>query len=95
MDYRRREKVLNLCSNNYLGFANSTLLKSAAQKAIEAYGVRPAAVRTIAGTTTLHKELERKLALFKGAESTLTFQSGFCANLAVIPAFVGEGRCLL
>ena len=85
------KKVLNLCSNNYLGFANSPLLKSAAQKGIEAYGVGPAAVRTIAGTTTLHKELERKLALFKGAESTLTFQSGFCANLAVIPAFVGEG----
>jgi len=85
------KKVLNLCSNNYLGFANNPQVKSSAQKAIEMYGVGPAAVRTIAGTTTLHKELERKLALFKGAESTLTFQSGFCANLAVIPAIVGEG----
>jgi len=85
------KKVLNLCSNNYLGFANDQQLKSSAQKAVETYGVGPAAVRTIAGTTTLHKELERKLALFKGAESTLTFQSGFCANLAVIPAIVGEG----
>ncbi|MEP9410876.1 MAG: aminotransferase class I/II-fold pyridoxal phosphate-dependent enzyme [Candidatus Brocadia sp.] len=85
------KKVLNLCSNNYLGFANNPQLKLAAQKAIEAYGVGPAAVRTIAGTTTLHKELERKLALFKGAESTISFQSGFCANLAVIPALVGEG----
>ena len=54
------KKVFNLCSNNYLGFANSPQLKSAAQKAIEIYGVGPAAVRTIAGTTTLHKELERK-----------------------------------
>src|SRR3989304_5632567 len=85
------KKVLNLCSNNYLGFANDPQLKSSAQKAIETYGVGPAAVRTIAGTTTLHKELERKLAIFKGAESTITFQSGFCANLAVIPAIVGEG----
>ncbi len=85
------KKVFNLCSNNYLGFANDPQLKSSAQKAIETYGVGPAAVRTIAGTTTLHKELERKLALFKGVESTLTFQSGFCANLAVIPAIVGEG----
>jgi glycine C-acetyltransferase len=85
------KKAFNLCSNNYLGFANNPLLKSASQKAINAFGVGPAAVRTIAGTTTLHKELERKLALFKGAESTLTFQSGFCANLAVIPAIVGEG----
>ncbi|MBI3583212.1 MAG: glycine C-acetyltransferase [Nitrospinae bacterium] len=85
------KKVLNLCSNNYLGFANDPKLKSASQKAIENYGVGPAAVRTIAGTTTLHKELERKLALFKGVESTLSFQSGFCANLAVIPVIVGEG----
>ncbi|OOP57543.1 MAG: 8-amino-7-oxononanoate synthase [Candidatus Brocadia carolinensis] len=84
------KKVFNLCSNNYLGLANDPQLKSAAQKAIETYGVGPAAVRTIAGTTTLHKELERKLALFKGAESTISFQSGFCANLAVIPAIVGE-----
>ena len=85
------KKVFNLCSNNYLGFANDPQLKSSAQKAIEMYGVGPAAVRTIAGTTSLHKELERKLAIFKGAESTLTFQSGFCANLAVIPVIVGEG----
>src|SRR3989338_4764450 len=85
------KEVLNLCSNNYLGFANDPKLKSASQKAIENYGVGPAAVRTIAGTTTLHKELEHKLAAFKGVESTLSFQSGFCANLAVIPAIVGEG----
>ncbi len=85
------KKVLNLCSNNYLGFANDPKLKSASQKAIETFGVGPAAVRTIAGTTTLHKELERKLAFFKGVESTLSFQSGFCANLAVIPVIVGEG----
>src|SRR3989339_1306425 len=85
------KKVFNLCSNNYLGFANDHQLKSSAQKAVETYGVGPAAVRTIAGTTTLHKELERKLALFKGAESTISFQSGFCANLAVIPAIVGDG----
>src|SRR3990172_1355199 len=85
------KRVFNLCSNNYLGFANSPQLKSASQRAIETYGVGPAAVRTIAGTTTLHRELERKLAIFKEVESTLSFQSGFCANLAVIPAIVGEG----
>ena len=85
------KKVLNLSSNNYLGLANHPQIKLAAQKAIEAYGAGPAAVRTIAGTTSLHKELERKLAAFKGVESTITFQSGFCANLAVIPAIAGEG----
>ncbi len=85
------KKVLNLSSNNYLGLANHPQIKLAAQKAIDAYGAGPAAVRTIAGTTSLHKELERKLAVFKAVESTITFQSGFCANLAVIPAIIGEG----
>ena len=84
------KKVLNLSSNNYLGLANDTHLKTASQKAIEAYGVGPAAVRTIAGTTKLHSELEYKLALFKGVECAISFQSGFCANLAVIPAIVGK-----
>lgn len=54
-------------------------------------GVGPAAVRSIAGTTTLHKELEERLAGFKKAEAVITFQSGFAANLAVIPVLVGEG----
>ncbi|MCF6147387.1 MAG: glycine C-acetyltransferase [Candidatus Kuenenia sp.] len=84
------KKVFNLCSNNYLGFANNEKLKSASKEAVDAYGVGPAAVRTISGTTTMHCELEQKLAQFKGVESTLSFQSGFCANLAVIPAIVGK-----
>lgn len=85
------EEVLNFCSNNYLGLANNPQMKNAAISAIKRYGIGPAAVRTIAGTTTLHKELEEKLAKFKKAEAVITFQSGFTANLAVIPALVGEG----
>lgn len=84
-------KVLNFCSNNYLGLANNPAMKKAAIAAIEKYGIGPAAVRTIAGTTVLHKELEEKLAKFKKAEAVITMQSGFTANLAVIPALVGEG----
>lgn len=83
-------KVLNLCSNNYLGFCNDPVLKEAAKKAIDEYGVGPGAVRTIAGTMKLHLELERKLAEFKGTEAVVSFQSGFCANLATIPALVGR-----
>ncbi|MCP5003011.1 MAG: glycine C-acetyltransferase [Planctomycetes bacterium] len=83
-------RVFNLCSNNYLGLANNIQLKQASQGAIDTFGVGPAAVRTIAGTTVLHRELERKLAHFKEVESALSFQSGFCANLAVIPAIVGK-----
>ena len=84
------KRVLNLCSNNYLGFANHARLKEAAKDAIEKFGVGPAAVRTIAGTTILHNELEEKLARFKRVEATISYQSGFNSNLATIPALVGK-----
>jgi glycine C-acetyltransferase len=86
--------VLNFCANDYLGLASHPRLREAAQKAIEAYGVGPAAVRTIAGTMSLHIELEQRLAEFKGAEAAITFQSGFTANLATIPALVGRGDAI-
>lgn len=82
--------VINLCSNNYLGLANDPEINANAIDAIKKYGIGPAAVRTIAGSTTLHNELEKKLASFKKAEDVITFQSGFSANLAVIPAIMGE-----
>jgi len=82
--------VLNFCSNNYLGLANHPKLMEAAKNAMKKYGVGPAAVRTIAGTTDLHVELEKRLAKFKGAEDVITFQSGFAANLGTIPALVAK-----
>jgi glycine C-acetyltransferase len=84
------KKVLNFCSNNYLGLANHPQIVSAAKKAADEMGVGPAAVRTIAGTTGLHLELEKRLAAFKGVEAAITFQSGFTANLATIPVLVGK-----
>jgi len=84
------QDVLNFCSNNYLGLANDPRLVSAASAAMEEMGVGPAAVRTIAGTTSLHIELEKRLAAFKGAEAAVLFSSGFTANLATIPALVGK-----
>jgi glycine C-acetyltransferase len=83
--------VPNFSSNNYLGLANHPRLIEAAQTAMKQMGIGPAAVRSIAGTTELHVELERKLAAFKHVEAALTFQSGFNANIAVIPALVGKG----
>jgi glycine C-acetyltransferase len=85
------KRVLNLSSNNYLSLANDPRLVEAAQKAMASYGIGPAAVRSIAGTMDLHLELERRLAAFKGVEAAVTFQSGFNANLATIPALVGKG----
>jgi glycine C-acetyltransferase len=88
------KRVLNFCSNNYLGLANHPRLVEAAHKAVEAYGVGPAAVRTIAGTMDLHLKLEQRMAAFKGVESAITFQSGFNANLAAIPALVGKSDAI-
>ena len=85
------KRVLNLTSNNYLGFANEPRLREAAKRAIEEYGIGPAAVRTISGTMTLHKVLEKMLAEFKMAEDVISYQSGFNSNLSVIPAIVGRG----
>jgi glycine C-acetyltransferase len=86
--------VLNFCANNYLGLANHLRLREAAKKAIDQYGIGPGAVRTIAGTMSLHNELETRLAKFKGAEAVVTLQSGFTANLATIPALVGRGDAI-
>lgn len=80
------KKVLNLCSNNYLGLADHPKLIEAAKSVLDEYGVGPGAVRSIAGTMAIHRELEKLLAEFKKVEDTLGLQSGFVANQAVIPA---------
>ncbi len=85
------KRVLNFCTNNYLGLANHPRLKEAAKRAVDEWGVGPAAVRTIAGTTRLHVQLEKRLAAFKGVEDALFVQSGFNANQAAIPPLVGKG----
>ncbi len=85
------KKVLNFCSNNYLGLANHPKIAVAAKAAIDEYGVGPGAVRTIAGTMDLHVKLEKRLAEFKHVEAAVTFQSGFNANTATIPALIGKG----
>jgi glycine C-acetyltransferase len=84
------QRVLNFCSNNYLGLANHPRLVQAARQAVEHYGIGPAAVRSIAGTMDLHVELERRLAAFKGVPAAISFQSGFNTNLATLPALVGK-----
>jgi glycine C-acetyltransferase len=88
-------RVLNFCSNNYLGFANDPQIVAAAREGMERYGVGPAAVRTIAGTMEIHRELERRLAAFKGVDDAVTLQSGFNANIATIPALVGDGDAIV
>jgi len=84
------ERQISLASNDYLGLTHHPRIKAAAIEAIRVYGAGSGAVRTIAGTMTIHEELERELADFKGTPATLTFQSGFTANTGVIPVLAGE-----
>ncbi len=88
------QRVLNFCSNNYLGLANHPRLLAAAEAAMRTHGLGPGAVRSIAGTMDLHVELDRRMAAFKGVEAAITLQSGFTANLAVLPALVGKGDAI-
>jgi len=80
------KSVVNLSSNNYLGFATHPRLKQAALDAVAKYGVGSGAVRTISGTMEMHLELERRLAAFKHVESVVVFQSGFAANAGTVSA---------
>ncbi|MGB9605171.1 MAG: glycine C-acetyltransferase [Bryobacteraceae bacterium] len=82
-------EVINLASNNYLGLADHPKLKEAAIEAIRKYGVGSGAVRTIAGTMSLHLELERRIAEFKRTEASVVFQSGFAANAGTVAAILG------
>src|SRR5215203_236007 len=83
-------RVISLSSNDYLGLTHHPRMRRAALDAVEQYGAGSGAVRTIAGTMTLHEELEADLAAFKHTEAVLTFQSGFSANTGVIPTITGE-----
>jgi glycine C-acetyltransferase len=83
-------EVINLSSNNYLGLTTHPKLKQKALEAIEKYGVGSGAVRTIAGTMTLHLALEEKIAQFKQVEASVVFQSGFTANAGTVQAILGK-----
>lgn len=88
-------KVILFCSNNYLGLANSTQLKRAAIEGIKKYGISSSASRLISGNMFLHEELEFRIAKFKKTESALLFNSGYQANIGVIPSLVKEGDLIL
>jgi glycine C-acetyltransferase len=88
-------EVINLSSNNYLGLNTHPRLVEAAVEATRQWGAGSGSVRTIAGTMSLHEQLEQKLAQFKHTEAALVFQSGFTCNSGIIPVLVGEGDVIL
>src|ERR1700680_2722047 len=87
--------VISLSSNNYLGLNTHPRLVEAASRAALEWGAGTGAVRTIAGTQTLHEELEARLAAFKRTEAALTFQSGYAVNVGVIGSMLEQKDCVV
>jgi glycine C-acetyltransferase len=88
-------KLINLSSNNYLGLNTHPRLVEATIDATRRYGAGSGAVRTIAGTMSIHEELERRLADFKHTEASLTLQSGYATNLGILSCVLVEGDVVI
>lgn len=84
-------QVILLSSNNYLGLATHPSVVEAAVVATRQYGAGSGASRLVCGSLPPHAELETTLARFKGTEASLTFASGYLANISVIPTLIGKG----
>jgi glycine C-acetyltransferase len=79
-----------LCSNNYLGLASHPALAEAAAEAARRYGTSSGASRLVSGTMELHRQLEEAIAVFKGTEEALVFNSGYAANTGIIASLCGR-----
>jgi 8-amino-7-oxononanoate synthase len=77
-------------SYSYLGLVGHPRINKAAKEAIDRFGTGTHGVRTLAGSLTIHRELEETIAAFKGAESAVTYSSGYATNLSVISSLVGR-----
>lgn len=89
------KNVINLSSNNYLGFANHPRIKAAAIAAVEKYGAGSGAVRTIIGNMSIHEEMEEVLLKFKREEAAFVYQSGFNCNAGTIQAVTEAGDIII
>jgi glycine C-acetyltransferase len=88
-------RLINLSSNNYLGLNTHPRLVAATVAATNRFGAGSGAVRTIAGTLSIHEELERRLADFKHTEASLTLQSGYATNLGILSCVLVEGDVVI
>lgn len=87
--------LINMSSNNYLGFSNNERMKKKANEATELYGVGAGAVRTINGTMKIHNQLEQRIAEFKHTEAAIAFQSGFNCNMGAISAVMTKNDAII
>lgn len=84
-------RLLNFCSNDYLGLANDERIRQAFKHGVDRWGVGAGASHLVCGHTAVHHELEDVLAEMTGRPRALFFSSGYAANLGVINALVGPG----
>ncbi|MFH1287535.1 MAG: 8-amino-7-oxononanoate synthase [bacterium] len=84
------KKLLNLSSNNYLGLANDKRLKQAGARALQKYGTSSSASRLIAGNIKIHEDLENALTEYFQSEACLLYNSGYQANLGIIPTLMDK-----
>src|SRR5476649_2171285 len=89
------KRVLNFCSNDYLGLANDARIKQAALEGIEKHGFGASASRLVCGNMRPHEALELELAQFKNTPSALVFSSGYMANTGIIPALMDRNSVVL
>ncbi len=89
------QKVLNFCSNNYLGLSSNDQLIEAAKKSLDDHGYGMSSVRFICGTTDLHKKLELKIAEFFGTEDTILYAACFDANGGVFEPLLTEQDAII
>lgn len=88
------KSLLNFCANNYLGLASSDELAQAAIEGVKKYGFGEASVRFIVGTSTIHKDLEKEIAVFFGVEDAITYTSCFDANTGLFETILKEGDAI-
>ena len=88
-------EVLNFCANNYLGLANHPQVIAAAKAALDRWGYGISSVRFICGTLEIHKDLERKIAAFLGAEDAILYAACFDANGGVFEPFMGAESAII
>lgn len=86
--------LLNFCANNYLGLASADELAQAAIEGVKKYGFGEASVRFIVGTSTIHKDLEKEISKFFGAEDSITYTSCFDANTGLFETILKEGDAI-
>lgn len=89
------KKVINFCSNNYLGLANHPEINAAFKKGVDLYGSGSGSAHLINGHSAAHHALEEELAEFTGYPRCLLFSTGYMANLGVVQALVSRGDVVL